>query len=101
MWTHFLIVFLSLLVSRGEGKSTNAEVTHWGLIVAGSNSWYNYRHQVSYCVHCVQDILSVHAKNLVNSWKCDFANRDLLTSSLFLVCRGLVHFKFIFCLHII
>ncbi|XP_067028917.1 legumain-like isoform X1 [Acropora muricata] len=49
MWTHFLIVFLSLLVSRGEGKSINAEVTHWGLIVAGSNSWYNYRHQADAC----------------------------------------------------
>ena len=98
MFTQFLIVFLSLLVSRGEGK-TNAEVTHWGLIVAGSNSWFNYRHQVSYCVHCVQQILSVHAKNLVNNRRCDFVNHDLLTSSLFLVC--MVHFKFIFCQHII
>ncbi|XP_067028904.1 legumain-like isoform X3 [Acropora muricata] len=49
MLTHFLIVFLSLLVSRGEGKTVNAEVTHWGLIVAGSNSWYNYRHQADAC----------------------------------------------------
>ncbi|KAK2567477.1 Legumain [Acropora cervicornis] len=49
MFTHFLIVFLSLLVSGGEGKTINAEGTHWGLIVAGSNSWYNYRHQADAC----------------------------------------------------
>ena len=34
------LLFLGLsLVAASEGK-------HWALVVAGSNTWYNYRHQV-------------------------------------------------------
>ena len=32
--------------SDHEKKSGKEEVKHWALIVAGSNTWYNYRHQV-------------------------------------------------------
>ena len=36
------LLFLGLsFVAASEGK-------HWALVVAGSNGWYNYRHQV-YC----------------------------------------------------
>ena len=38
------LLFLSLaLVAASEGK-------HWALVVAGSNGWDNYRHQVQYTV---------------------------------------------------
>ena len=38
------LLFLGLsLVGASEGK-------HWALVVAGSNGWYNYRHQVLYTV---------------------------------------------------
>ena len=44
-----LIVCGSLTVdalpSSLEGQDDNGGV-HWALIVAGSNDWYNYRHQV-------------------------------------------------------
>ena len=45
MLMHLVIGLLLLFAATGEGES-NAEVKHWGLIVAGSNYWYNYRHQV-------------------------------------------------------
>ena len=45
MLTELFILSLSLLAATGEGDK-NAEGKHWGLIVAGSNSWFNYRHQV-------------------------------------------------------
>jgi len=36
------------LVSSAEGQEDNDGV-HWALIVAGSNGWDNYRHQVQSC----------------------------------------------------
>ncbi|XP_068730435.1 legumain-like [Montipora capricornis] len=45
---HLVIGLLLLFAATGEGES-NAEVKHWGLIVAGSNYWYNYRHQADAC----------------------------------------------------
>lgn len=43
--------------SDHEKKSGKEEVKHWALIVAGSNTWYNYRHQADVC-HAYQVIHS-------------------------------------------
>ena len=39
--------FFTCLSFLAMGAECTAEAKHWALIVAGSNSWYNYRHQVS------------------------------------------------------
>ena len=44
MLTAAFVTYLSFLVT---GALCSAEAKHWALIVAGSNGWYNYRHQVS------------------------------------------------------
>lgn len=38
---------LVLGVKRNEGEQ------HWAVLVAGSNSWYNYRHQVRMAVRSI------------------------------------------------
>ncbi|KAM7441831.1 hypothetical protein ABFA07_009156 [Porites harrisoni] len=41
--------FFTCLSFLAMGAECTAEAKHWALIVAGSNSWYNYRHQADVC----------------------------------------------------
>nr|ABO26629.1 legumain [Haliotis discus discus] len=43
-----LLALLPLLVAA-YARSINEESKHWGVIVAGSNGWFNYRHQADAC----------------------------------------------------
>ena len=45
MFSQLFILCFALLSVSGD-VDRKAEGKHWGLIVAGSNMWYNYRHQV-------------------------------------------------------
>ncbi|XP_047128390.1 legumain isoform X1 [Hydra vulgaris] len=63
-------VFLALMLCASESK-------HWALIVAGSNGWYNYRHQADVC-HAYQ-ILHKHGipdENIVVMMYDDIANNE-------------------------
>ncbi|TPP58852.1 Legumain-1 [Fasciola gigantica] len=42
----FILLILSLLINFTLGLEDNGR-THWAVLVAGSNGWSNYRHQVS------------------------------------------------------
>ena len=42
-----IAAFFTCLSFLAMGAECAAESKHWALIVAGSNTWYNYRHQVS------------------------------------------------------
>ena len=41
-----LIFFIVNIVLFGAGIT---QATNWALLVAGSNGWYNYRHQADVC----------------------------------------------------
>ncbi|XP_067682331.1 legumain-like [Haliotis asinina] len=43
-----LLALLPLIVAV-YARSVNEEPKHWAVIVAGSNGWYNYRHQADAC----------------------------------------------------
>jgi legumain len=37
------------LILLAVAGSLNGEGQHWAILVAGSNGWYNYRHQADVC----------------------------------------------------
>jgi legumain len=43
---HFILVASALLLAA---VSTQAKGQNWAVLVAGSNGWYNYRHQSDVC----------------------------------------------------
>jgi legumain len=62
---------------KPEGSLKAAPVDHWALIVAGSNGWYNYRHQADAC-HAYQ-IMRKHgipAERIVVMMYDDIANNS-------------------------
>lgn len=65
------LLFLGLsLVAASEGK-------HWALLVAGSNNWYNYRHQADTC-HAYQILHKngIPDENIVVMMYDDIANNE-------------------------
>jgi len=52
-------LIVDALPSSLEGHDKRDGV-HWALIVAGSNEWYNYRHQVSSSVLPIIALLGTH-----------------------------------------
>ena len=43
----FVFTVLGVVAVNAEEKSTDDSTgVHWALLVAGSNEWFNYRHQV-------------------------------------------------------
>lgn len=68
---------MDALPSSLEGQDDNGGV-HWALIVAGSNDWYNYRHQADAC-HAYQ-IMKKHgipASRIVTMMYDDLAHNEL------------------------
>lgn len=59
-----LSAFIALSLSQGDGKLPFLKNggKHWALIVAGSNGYYNYRHQVGFGSY------RVHRVNLIVKW---------------------------------
>lgn len=58
----FFLVLVSILVNI-EGRSISqflnqeSEGTKWAVLVAGSNGWDNYRHQVIILGYCLFDLI--------------------------------------------
>jgi legumain len=55
-----LILFVAGIVLFG---ADNTRAANWALLVAGSNGWYNYRHQADVC-HAYQIL---HANGISDS----------------------------------
>lgn len=47
-----LYLFFGLVVCLAGSVFTD-EGVNWVILVAGSNEYYNYRHQVYSCLHCL------------------------------------------------
>jgi legumain len=57
--------------------NANADGVHWALIVAGSNGWYNYRHQADAChAYHVMRKHGIPAERIVLMMFDDIANND-------------------------
>lgn len=52
---------------------------HWVVIVAGSNGWYNYRHQVGNLSALVTGFVSTKWRGHFGRWFCFSLMRDFLT----------------------
>lgn len=69
----FLFAFLAAIVLL----ASNIESAHWALVIAGSNGWYNYRHQADAC-HAYQ-VLHKHGipdENIVVMMYDDIAHNE-------------------------
>lgn len=76
MFSQLFILSFALLSVCGD-VDRKAEGKHWGLIVAGSNMWYNYRHQVHSCTifhfppHWrVGDLFRLQSSLTAKTYKC-------------------------------
>ena len=43
------LVVLSIGLARAYSSAEGVHGSHWAVLVAGSNTWYNYRHQADVC----------------------------------------------------
>ena len=43
------LIFLASIVLLGVVRTQGAKGHNWAVLVAGSNGWYNYRHQSDVC----------------------------------------------------
>lgn len=74
-----LSAFIALSLSQGDGKLPFLKNggKHWALIVAGSNGYYNYRHQADVChaFHVLKDH-GIPEENIIVMMYDDIANNE-------------------------